>query len=224
MKAREEALHEVWILTETHIFYKVASLTSCIFHCAPSDSAQRYKQAHRPSGIRLLWLPLANQLSPNSVLLVPEIFIKANNVSKTIPAALSKGLQNQFFKQQTEGLSTCCLCASWRWGSLPILQPSVNLTELFSWTNWVNYLLHRCCCGLSLVCLFSLFCFSHHPYNLTLISTYGLSLFSLPFYLHLSVRGSRKENKQQKACDLDRVMVCRGVPLNLCKLKTMPGS
>lgn len=160
MKAREGALHKsgsseaLASLSGWHP--SGASLTSCLFGCAASGSAQRHERAHRLSGMQLSWLLLASRLLPNSGFLVPEIPIKANNLSKVIPAALSKGLQNQLFKQRTEGLSPHCLYASRRrWGSLPILQPLVNLTELFSWTNWVNYLLHRC--GLSLVCLFSLF-------------------------------------------------------------------
>lgn len=136
-----------------------ASLTIFTF-CAASGNAQGYEWAHGLSEAWLSWLWLASRLLPNTILLVPEILIKANNLSKVIPAALSKGLQNWFFKQRTERLSLRCLCASRRrWGSLPILQPSVILTELFSWTNWVNYLLHRWCCGLSLVCLFSPFLF-----------------------------------------------------------------
>lgn len=164
MKTREGALHNVWILKRTLISFTWrpldASLTSCILCCAVSGSTQRHKQGHVISGTQLTWLWLTSWLLPSSIFLVPEMFIKANNLSKVIASALSKGLQNQFLKQWAEGLSPCCLCASQRrWGSLPILQPSVNLTELFSWTNWLNYFLHRCCCGLSLVCLFSLFLF-----------------------------------------------------------------
>lgn len=85
------------------------------------------------------------------ILLVLEILTKASNLGKVIPADLRDSLKSQFLKQQTEGLSSCCLYISLRrWGNLPILQPSVNLTELFSWTNWVNYFLNTCCCGLSL--------------------------------------------------------------------------
>lgn len=47
------ALHEVWILTGTHISFRMAPLANCIFCCAAPDSAQRRKRAHRLSRMQL---------------------------------------------------------------------------------------------------------------------------------------------------------------------------